>query len=260
MRLNLIHPAALILLVACSQEATTPEVSVAVSSEAEQGAEPELEEGLVEGPGASLVTLVRGEPFRGVYPLIECVSEDCIMMMASDARENAARGPDMTFKPKLAAAVAGIKQIDLEALSPAYSDYDVAWRIGEDPEAIDILLKVIHDSEYWDEAPSFLIAQMAGFEHTSTSYSVLNYPNNKDNFQELFKLGQRMGPQPRVTVGSNGSIIVEEFGPDYSEPISSVTRYWAAGDHGEFLATREEMAYEFGETVEEIDAMLAAEE
>ncbi|MEM1035638.1 MAG: hypothetical protein AAGI14_02635 [Pseudomonadota bacterium] len=256
MRFNLIGYAALVLLVACSQETTTPQASVDVSSEAE----PALEEGLVDGPGASKVTLVRGEPFRGVYPLIECVDEDCIIMMASDARGNAARGPDLTFKPDLDTAFAGFERMDLSTVSPAYSEYDTAWRIGEDPAATDIYLQVIHDSESWDQAPAFLVTQVAGFDHVSTTYSVLNYPNDKDNFRELFKLEPRIGPQPRVSVGKNGAITVEEFGPDYGEPISSVTRYWAGNEHGEYLATREEMAADFGETLEEIDAMLAAEE
>ncbi|MEL8056258.1 MAG: hypothetical protein AAGK66_08895 [Pseudomonadota bacterium] len=262
MRLNLIPHAAFVLLVACSQEVIAPETSTSVadSSDTEQSAELALEEGLVDGPGASDVTLVRGEPFRGVYPLIECMNKDCTIRMASDARGNAARGPDLTFKPDIEAALSGVEQIDLSTFSQAYAEYDVAWRIGQDPVAIDIFLQVIHDSENWDQAPAFLIAQSAGFEHVSTAYSVLNYPNDKDNFRELFKLEPRMGPQPRVSVGKNGAITVEEFGPDYGEPISSVTRYWAGNEHGEYLATREEMAADFGETLEEIDAMLAAEE
>lgn len=260
MRCNLMYAVAVVVLVACSQEITTTQASVDVSGEAEQAAEPALEEGLVDGPGASEVTLVRGEPFRGVYPLIECVNEDCIIMMASDARGNAARGPDMIFKPSIEAALVGVERIDVATLPQAYSDYDIAWRVGEDPAATNIFLKVINDSQSWDQAPAFLVAQAAGFEHVSTAYSVLNYPNDKDNFRELFRLEPRMGPQPRVSVGKNGAITVEEFGLDYGEPISSVTRYWVGNEHGEYLATREEMAADFGETLEEIDAMLAAEE
>ncbi|MEM1086501.1 MAG: hypothetical protein AAGH90_02135 [Pseudomonadota bacterium] len=259
---------AALVITACSAEiestkagpAEAAPIETADTAPAEPTETQPMEEGLVDGPGASEVTLVRGEPFRGVYPLIECVNEDCIIMMASNARGNAARSPDLAFKPDPEAVLGGFERIDLSTVSPAYSEYDAAWRIGQDPEATDIYLQVIHESQYWDEAPSFLVAQVIGFETTATAYSVLNYPNDKDNFRELFKLEPRMGPQPRVTVGKNGAITVEEFGPDYGEPISSTTRYWAGGDHGEYLATREEMAADFGETLEEIDAMLAAEQ